>query len=86
MEAYRSPAVLIRLVSKCPDPSGVVSMSRIPNRAGSSRGGATGNSQKTNRPITLARTRSFRRGRYRSGRRHHIHAAKAKVTAKMALS
>jgi hypothetical protein len=46
MDAYWSPAVLIRPVSKCPDPSGTTSMSWIPKRAESRRGGATGNSQK----------------------------------------
>jgi hypothetical protein len=46
MEAYLSPAVLIKVLSKCPDPSGATSVSTIPKRAGSSRGGATGKSQK----------------------------------------
>jgi len=46
IDAYLSPAVLTSTLSKCPEPPGVTSVSRIPKRAGSSRGGATGKSQK----------------------------------------
>jgi len=41
MDAYSSPAVLIRLPSRCPDAS-FRSVSTNPKLAGSSRGGATG--------------------------------------------
>ena len=41
IDAYWSPAVLIRLLSRCPDPP-ARSVSTNPKLAGSSRGGATG--------------------------------------------
>ena len=46
MDAYWSPAALMSDVSKCPEPSGETSVSWMPKLAGSSRGGATGKTQK----------------------------------------
>jgi hypothetical protein len=54
MDAYWSPAALIRAPSACPAGLAMVSVSTMPNRAGSSRGGATGYSQKQANAIAVA--------------------------------
>lgn len=46
----------------------------------SSRGGATGSSQKTTRPRTFTSTRAVRARRYATGRQQYSHNSTASVT------
>ena len=69
IDAYWSPAVVIKADSTCPGPASR-SVSAIPKVPGSSRGGATGYSQKHPNPTAVVTARLL--GRFAGDIRRHL--------------